>query len=319
MTRIPELEKCIEQYNRTLRNVTVRVADDIVGQFSLLTDKIVISRFTYKKKEDPHTHDFVEICYVENGRVEQVVNGVKAYMERGQMLIFLPGDKHEFTPVGEATIANIMFSPEVLGSCGLMESNAPDLLSYAACSGDKSGKDKPNIISFTGLGMVNIEQIINNMADEFNTKRSDYELVLKSYLDIVLVSALRQMKNGEAGGGEVANISKITPEVIAYIEKNYNKKLTLSEVAKISFYNPRYFCSLFKECFGKTLTEYLNELRVKKAIELLGETSLPVDEICYMVGFGDKKFFYRLFKKITGTTPALFRKNQKQTIIVLDH
>ena len=84
--------------------------------------------------------------------------------------------------------------------------------------------------------------------------------------------------------------------------------LTLEEVGGVVGFNASYFSSLFKKETGQNFLEYLSEVRMNRAKELLKETKLPVGEICERVGYADLKYFTKSFKKATGIKPGEFRK-----------
>lgn len=93
-----------------------------------------------------------------------------------------------------------------------------------------------------------------------------------------------------------------------YIQQNYMKYITLKEVSGVVGFNDSYFSSLFKKQCGKSFSEYLSEVRMNKAKELLKESNLIVAEICQRVGYSDLKHFTKNFKRLTGLTPNEYRK-----------
>lgn len=99
---------------------------------------------------------------------------------------------------------------------------------------------------------------------------------------------------------------------IMYIYDNYDKLISLEELATIADVNKYYFCSIFKEFTGKTFKEYQNNIRVTKAIELLVTTDLPVTEIGFLCGFNDSNYFSRKFRQITGKTPSVTRDELRE-------
>ena len=103
-------------------------------------------------------------------------------------------------------------------------------------------------------------------------------------------------------------IQNVMPEIIQHIENNYYKSLSLEELAQKSFYNPSYFSRIFKELYGKTLTEYITEKRINEAIKLLENSEMTIEEICRKVGYADKKHFYRMFKQKMNLTPGQYRR-----------
>lgn len=93
-----------------------------------------------------------------------------------------------------------------------------------------------------------------------------------------------------------------------YIQQNYMKPISLKEVSSYVGFNDSYFSSLFKKESGKNFLEYLSEIRMNKAKELLKETNMSIAGICESVGYADLKHFTKSFKKYTGLKPNEFRK-----------
>lgn len=93
-----------------------------------------------------------------------------------------------------------------------------------------------------------------------------------------------------------------------YISTNYNKQITLEDVSKEIGFNPAYFSSLFKKETGKNFLEYLTELRVHKASQLLSTTDYSILEVANEVGYTDIKYFARVFKRVTELTPTEYRR-----------
>ncbi len=100
-------------------------------------------------------------------------------------------------------------------------------------------------------------------------------------------------------------------EVIAhvknYINSNIQNEITLYILSKAVHMNASYLSRIFKQNTGVTLTEYLLELRIKKAKELLRDTDLKVQEICLKVGIDSPAYFTRIFKKEVGCTTSEYR------------
>lgn len=95
---------------------------------------------------------------------------------------------------------------------------------------------------------------------------------------------------------------------LRYIEENYNKNITLSEVAQAAYVTPNYLSKIFKQEMNTNFVDWLNRLRVEKAKELLLSTNLKTYEIADQVGYRDHKYFSSTFKKNTGFTPKEYAK-----------
>jgi len=94
-----------------------------------------------------------------------------------------------------------------------------------------------------------------------------------------------------------------------FIWENYTRKISLKEIADASGLSAPYFSTVFKNEMGENLSNYLNRLRVEKALMMLGETDSPINKISADCGFEDQSWFSKVFKSYTGISPYEYRKN----------
>jgi AraC-like DNA-binding protein len=95
---------------------------------------------------------------------------------------------------------------------------------------------------------------------------------------------------------------------VDHLERTASEELSLSDVADVVGLSPYHFLRLFKREIGVTPYRFLMRTRVRNAIELLRDTSLPVTEIAFAVGFGDLSNFINFFRREVGCSPSQFRK-----------
>ncbi len=119
---------------------------------------------------------------------------------------------------------------------------------------------------------------------------------------------LKQVLNGDISDGKSnTTVIKLAKD---YIINNYNKNISLKDVADEVFLSQNYLSELFKREMGEGFYDFLSKYRITKAKEILLTTNLKVYEIAQMVGYNDSITFGRAFKKITGVTPNSFRNNR---------
>lgn len=102
-------------------------------------------------------------------------------------------------------------------------------------------------------------------------------------------------------------------KVMQFLNTNYQRKIELENVAEIANLHPAAFCRFFKEKSGKSLSEYVNDLRVGYACRLINEGRMSISQISFESGFNNLSNFNRTFKKHTGFTPtSYFQEFQRQ-------
>ena len=96
-------------------------------------------------------------------------------------------------------------------------------------------------------------------------------------------------------------------KALEYINENYKKSITLDDIVSYININKSYFCSLFKKEVGKTYSQYINSLRIKKSEELLLNTEMSLLNISLAVGFNNQNYYNNLFKKEHNMSPLQFK------------
>lgn len=100
-------------------------------------------------------------------------------------------------------------------------------------------------------------------------------------------------------------------ESIQYINEHFYENIDLKKLAQMEHYNVNYYSEWFKNKMKMTVTEYIRDLRIKKAKELLSNTDLSILQIAQMVGYDYNSSFTRAFKECEQISPAELRKNLK--------
>lgn len=101
-------------------------------------------------------------------------------------------------------------------------------------------------------------------------------------------------------------------KVKQYINDHYAEEITLTEMASLVGMSPVSFSRFFKKRTGRTLSNYIIDIRLGAAARLLVDTSKNVSEICYECGFNNLSNFNRTFKQNRGHTPREFRELYKK-------
>jgi AraC-like DNA-binding protein len=94
------------------------------------------------------------------------------------------------------------------------------------------------------------------------------------------------------------------------MDAHYNDEITLEDIGVVAAMNSQHFLRMFKQVYGITPHQYLIDLKLRKAKEMLVGTGLTINEICQTIGFESVFSFSILFKGRFGVPPSGFRKDQ---------
>ena len=143
---------------------------------------------------------------------------------------------------------------------------------------------------------------------ERDYKKEIYDMVSLEGLREYVLAIFRE--TASAFSGEKTNAPEdIIKSVKRYIQKNYSSDISLQMLSQKMFISPSYLSYLFKNETGQNYSDYLKNIRLNRARELLEQNSkLKVFEVCYMVGYKEYKYFSQQFKKAFGMNPTELRK-----------
>lgn len=100
--------------------------------------------------------------------------------------------------------------------------------------------------------------------------------------------------------------------IVAYINRNYARITTLDAIADAFFISKYHLCRIFKNAMKVTVIEYLNQIRIKNARQLLEFSDKDIGQVAQLCGFRSTAYFCNLFRKLTGTSPTEFRREKRE-------
>ena len=140
------------------------------------------------------------------------------------------------------------------------------------------------------------EEILRNAA---NIKTA-YNFLHESINKVIRLLREEQFTDGQAA----------IKRALFYVEDHYNEKITIKDLAAVTHISPNYFCELFKKHTGRSFLDYLTDIRMKKADELLQNSDLKVYEVARRVGYDNERYFSRVYKEYYGKLPSNSRKRR---------
>ena len=146
-----------------------------------------------------------------------------------------------------------------------------------------------------------IRTILELMVVEYADKKEDTQRILKSHLQVLILEIARRYRIERTGNEP----KSLTDRILSYMN-DHSDVVTLKEIAAKFSYHPNYISALLHRETGRKFSEILLEKRMIRAALLLKNTTLSVEEISAMLGYGDQSNFYKAFKDYYGETPRAF-------------
>ncbi|MBE7036779.1 MAG: helix-turn-helix domain-containing protein [Ruminococcaceae bacterium] len=150
----------------------------------------------------------------------------------------------------------------------------------------------------------------NAVFDALKMQSSGYKFraiaAFYNFFGIIIDSHAYGPSSGNAKLTDDKNIARLK-KILSFIRENFDRPITLENMAQTADMSPKYFGSYFKNMTGKTPIEYLNEYRIEKACRKLTYTDNSVTEIAFSCGFNDLSYFIKTFKQVKGSSPGKFR------------
>lgn len=262
-----------------------------------------------------HAHNYVEIAFVEAGRGIHKIGNDCISCGSGDLFLLNSQIKHQFIPDagGTLTVCNCVFLPE--------------LFDYSL-AGSKSIQTLSHIFLFRSF-MVDgpfpylevhagddtfpwLKNLFLSILNEYRSEETGYLELIRAYMIELIIYILRKAQSAvnigsvPIPGKDTASL--INDRVVSYIEAHFTDDVTIGDLAVLAFLSPAQLCRVFRQTTGFTVKEFMQKTRIEVACKMLCETNRSISDISMSVGYRDCKYFTRLFTKIEGLTPSMFRK-----------
>ena len=159
---------------------------------------------------------------------------------------------------------------------------------------------------------------LKTLVQEMAQQDDDYEAVCQNLLEVLIINMVRRTKANLI----VAPSQKITKEchfVEQYINNHYQEDITLELLSEKTYMSKFYLVHAFKQYKGVSPINYLIQLRVQQAKELLETTNYSIAQISDSCGFSSQSYFSQVFKKACGMTPNAYRKSSDRSKVMVNN
>lgn len=153
-----------------------------------------------------------------------------------------------------------------------------------------------------------IKELFERLYSLYNTGLSEDALMVQSLLlELIYFLKKNAISQRSRQGIRGAN-RQVIEDTLEYIRNNLTTEMDLAFLAQRASFSRIYFHKLFKASTGRTLHQYIEEQRIKKAINLMVSTDMTLSQVAYECGFSSQSYFCYAFKRNTGKTPRAYIK-----------
>lgn len=244
-----------------------------------------------------HNHEFLTINYITSGTCEYIIDTKSYLAKKGDVIILNPFFNH-YKEIASNEGVNIFH----LG------------LNDFEIKGTKKNNLNTN---YPILTMKKYKQELYNCYHEIITvqekKDVGWELLNKALILKFLIIIMKELcpvnseKIEHYFNFETYDKQTVVETIITYINENYMKKVSIEQFSQSTYLSSNYISKIFKEITGDTLINYLINLRIEKAKEILEEGHFSIQEVSQKVGYEDPYYFSKLFKKKYGCSPSEYK------------
>ncbi|MGJ8744046.1 helix-turn-helix domain-containing protein [Polaribacter sp.] len=158
-------------------------------------------------------------------------------------------------------------------------------------------------IKVTNYFSERLEYLTNRLQIENKDFKLTFNLKLQAFIKEILTNVAPEL-------WKATNIDSRVLTIIRFIEVNIHKKLSNTEIASKINMAPNSFARLFKEEMNITLHNFIQNRKISKACDFFELTNKTIEEVAFELGFSDRYHFSRVFKTITGQTPAIYKSKR---------
>jgi len=247
-----------------------------------------------------HWHEELEFCYVQAGSVKVATAGQIQTFEKGEGFYINGNVLTSMTEAVDCVIDSHLFHPVFLG--GHFKSVYET--KYLNPVIQNRNLDMLPIRGETGAQ----KQLLQKLRQLSKLQsQPDVELQTRNLISEIWLLLLEELKNTQLKTIQNKNHDRILT-MLAYIQENYARKLTLQQIADASAVSTRECLRCFQVSIRQSPMEYLAEYRIQVAARLLETTNLPVTEIAMRTGWGSNSYFTKMFRRLRGKTPCAHRQ-----------
>ena len=259
-----------------------------------------------------HSHDFFQFWYTVSGSWYHTAGGVTTKQEPGSAALIFPYTPHYIDTLRsdpeQLLVLEVSVKKQILETMGFP---------FQICSSVSGCMDRrllPRSVTFTGAQKNRADDLCLEILSEFRKMQN-----MNSYKLLMLAAAFLELCAGcscETLSARALNTARersaCIEETLTFLKSNLHRNLTLDEISSAAMMSRWSFTDSFYTVTGQSCGDYLRQVRMRTAVDMLRKTPMSISQVAEQAGFYDASHFYKLCMELYGVSPVRLRKDLSQ-------
>ena len=254
-----------------------------------------------------HAHEFMEVVIITSGRPLHIAGDESCEAEKGDVLVIQPGTVHGYDRTAGAGILNLIFDSDKLPVPQLDGGEFSLFGKFFPGRGESYISAKP-VAHLPGEILEQIVSVILRIDEETRSVRPGSMF----YAMGLFIEALSIISRAGSMQIKSEHSRFMLENALRYINKNFQKQITLSELARVSCMSERNFQRRFRQALGQSPMQYLMGIRLRRVQEQLLTDDTEIGVIALNCGFYDSNYLCKKFRRAFRMTPSEFRRRSRK-------
>ena len=285
--------------------------ESIATWFKVPYQSIAICRRNNQRNRALHKHDFIELIIILNGQGTHIIEGGRHSIKAGDTFVVPPRIQHAYADTDNLSLFNILIRNQHLQTLERECISMPGFFALFKLEPRMRAMHQfKSQLRQSPQDLGELSSLIDSLEVEATQTTRLACSRSRAFLQLIVGNLCKQYE--ELGSLDSTKLLMIA-NCIRYMESHIGDTLHLADLAREAGMSKRSLSRNFHVAVGQSPIEYRLNTRIQRAEELLLNSSEPISQIAYEVGFGDASYFTRQFRRLRGVPPREFRRRYRSS------
>jgi AraC-like DNA-binding protein len=255
-----------------------------------------------------HSHEFTELVMILAGHGRHCLGDLEYPFAAGDIFVIQGDQEHRYADMAGVCLVNILFSSRRLRLPLSLLADLPGYhLLFSIEPGLRRQGEHPGHLHLGADRLAAAAALLTRLEDELAQRRPGYRFHAVARL-MELIGFCARCHTPPADRGRPTWMA--LGEVLSFMERNLHRPITVAGLARVARTSASTLTRNFRKVLSRSPLDYLIQLRILRAADLLRRDDRTVTEVAFACGFNDSNYFARQFRRVTGESPRAYRQRR---------